>query len=651
MSEAHRTTVNTIKALTMDAVQAANSGHPGMPMGAADMATVLWSRFLKHDPADPAWPDRDRFVLSAGHGSMLIYSLLHLSGYDLSLDDLKAFRQWGSRTPGHPEFGHTPGVETTTGPLGQGLATAVGMAIAERLLRETFGAELCDHHTWVIAGDGCLMEGISYEASSLAGHLGLGRLIVLYDDNTISIDGSTDLAFTEDRAARFAAQGWHVQRCDGHDPDAVADALAAAKAEEGRPSLILARTVIGQGSAKQGSEKTHGAPLGADDVAATKARLGLDPERTFHVPDEARAHLRAHGGPDARAAWQSRLDAHPRKGELLAWLRGDVDALDITWPAFPAGKDVATRKASKAVLDALVAKAPWVVGGSADLAGSNGTDVALPFLTPERFEGAGRIAFGVREHAMGAIANGLALHGGVLPYVATFLIFHDYMRPAVRLSALMGQRVVYVYTHDSIFLGEDGPTHQPVETLSALRTVPGLVTFRPADAVETVEAWKAALARTDGPTALVLSRQNLPTVDRARHGDARGLHQGGYVLRDVDGVPDLVLVATGSEVPLALATADLLGREGTSARVVSMPSPETFRAQPASWRHTVVPPTLPVVTVEAGVTWGWEWLTAGRGASVGIDRFGASAPAEDLATHFGFTPEAVAAVARTVLAR
>lgn len=648
--DAHEATVRTIKGLAMDAVQAANSGHPGMPMGAADMATVLWSSFLVHDPADTAWFDRDRFILSAGHGSMLIYSLLHLSGYDLSLDDIKSFRQWGSRTPGHPEYGHTDGVETTTGPLGQGFATGVGMAIAERYLRETFGTELCDHWIYGIVSDGDLMEGISAEAGSIAGHLGLGRIVYLYDDNEISIDGSTDLSFTEDRVARFEAQGWHVVTVDGHDAELIGAAIETARAETERPSLICCRTVIGQGSEKEGTSSTHGAPLGHDDIAGTKKRIGLDPEVQFFVDEAATAHLRGHDGAERHAAWKARLAEHPRRDEFLKFVAGDGEALvaDTDWPTFEAGTKLATRKASLAALKALVAANPNVLGGSADLAGSNGTKIGLPHVNRETFAGAASIHFGVREHAMAAIGNGMALHGGVVPYVATFLMFHDYMRGAVRLSCLMGQRVVYVYTHDSVFLGEDGPTHQPVETLMALRTVPNMRVLRPADAAETVEAWKAAMTRSGGPTALILTRQGLPILDRTQVGAAEGLHRGGYVLSGSD-EPQVVLVATGSEVATACDAAALLEADGVAVRVVSMPSVELFRAQDADYRDSVVPPGVPRVSVEAGVTWGWEWLTAGNGASVGIDHFGASAPAGVLAEKFGFTAANVAEVARGLL--
>ena len=641
----HRQCVNTIKGLAMDAVQAANSGHPGMPMGAADMATVLWTRFLKFDPSDPEWPDRDRFILSAGHGSMLLYSLLHLSGYDLSLDDLKAFRQWGSRTPGHPEYGHTPGVETTTGPLGQGFATGVGMAIAERFLRETFGPELCDHWIYGIVGDGDLMEGVTQEAASLAGHLKLGRIVYLYDDNEITIDGSTELAFTEDRCARLAACGWHVQNVDGHDPEAIAAAIEAARRVQDKPSLIACRTVIGQGSPKyEGTSRTHGAPLGADEVRATKQRLGLDPDATFVVPEAVRAAFRAHGGPDARKAWEARLAAHPDADRFRTWFaaRGRDLLEQVEWPSFEAGRSVATRKASEAALKAIYAKAPWFVGGSADLAGSNGTGIgALPF-TPESFRGAGTINFGVREHAMGAICNGIALHGGARPYNATFLMFHDYQRPAVRLSALMKVPVVWIYSHDSVFLGEDGPTHQPIATLLALRAIPDIQVWRPADATETVEAWKAALARDHGPTSIILSRQGLPVLDRERLAPAEMASRGGYVLRDADGAPDVCLLGTGSEVALCMDAADLLAARGIRARVVSMPCRELFLQQDASYRDEVLPPGVCRVSVEAAVTLGWERWIGADGEAVGIDTFGWSAPADVIAEKIGFTPEALA---------
>ena len=550
----HRISVNTIKGLAMDAVQAANSGHPGMPMGTADLATVLWSEFLKHDPSEPEWPDRDRFVLSAGHGSMLIYSLLHLSGYELTLDDLKSFRQWGSKTPGHPEYGDTVGVETTTGPLGQGFANGVGMAMAERLLRETFGADLVDHYTYAIVSDGDLMEGVASEAASIAGHLGLGRLVYLYDDNHITIDGSIDISFTEDRGARFEAYGWHVQCVDGHDAAAIRAAIIAAREETDKPSLICCKTVIGKDCDIEGTSKTHGAPLGEERIRATKERLGMNPDEHFAAPQAAYDHFQAHQGKAARLAWQERLNKHPRRDEFLQWLNGSGTELAaaVEWPTFEAGGSLATRKASAACLKAITAKAPWVVGGSADLAGSNGTALGLKELSRDSFAGAGTINFGVREHAMGSICNGMALHGGTIPYNATFLMFHDYMRPAVRLSSLMHQQVFYVDSHDSVFIGEDGPTHQPVETLLALRSIPRLAVIRPGDAAETVEAWKLALERENEPTAIILTRQGLPIFDRTQVGSVAGARRGGYVLSDCDGQPSVVLLATGSEVATAM---------------------------------------------------------------------------------------------------
>lgn len=646
----HSRCVNTIKGLAMDAVQQANSGHPGMPMGCADMSTVLWTQFLKHDSSDPAWPDRDRFVLSAGHGSMLLYSLLHLSGYDLSLDDIKNFRQWGSKTPGHPEYGHTAGVETTTGPLGQGFAMGVGMAIAERLLRETFGAELCDHWTYAIVSDGDLMEGVAAEAASLAGHLGLGRMVYLYDDNEITIDGATSLSFTEDRAARLRSYGWHVQSIDGHDQAALNNAISAARAVADKPSLICCRTVIGQGASIEGTSKTHGAPLGEAEIRGTKIRLGMNPDAKFAVPAEVVAAFRDNDGGAARAAWAGRLAEHPRRDEFLRWLNGDltdlVDAVD--WPAFEAGSKLATRKASAACLKAATAAMPNLIGGSADLAGSNGTDIGTTVLGADRFAGANTLAFGVREHGMAAICNGMALHGGVVPYCATFLVFHDYMRPSVRLSCLMGQRVVYIYTHDSVFLGEDGPTHQPVETLLALRSLPNMLVMRPGDAAEVTEAWKAALLRTDGPTALILTRQGLPIFDRSATGASAGVHRGGYVLSDADGA-QVVLVASGSEVGLAVEAQAKLAGEGIAARVVSMPSRELFLRQDAAYRAAVLPAGVPRLSIEAGITMGWERIVGDSGDCVGIDRFGVSAPAEVIAEKLGFTADNVSARAKALL--
>ncbi len=645
-TELDRLVVNTVKGLAIDAVQAANSGHPGMPMGMADAAWVLWSRFLRHDPSAPDWPDRDRFVLSAGHGSMLIYSLLHLTGYDLSLQELRQFRQWGSKTPGHPEYGHTVGVETTTGPLGQGFANGVGMAISERYLRERFGRELCDHSIYAIVSDGDLMEGIAAEAASLAAHLRLGKLVYLYDDNAISIDGSTDITFTEDVGARFEAYGWHVQRVDGHDHEAVAEAIANAQADL-RPSLICCRTQIGHGSPnKQGSEKSHGAPLGVEEVALTKKALGMDADRHFHVPEAALARAREANGPNrnARMAWEQRLLNHPKHAHWEAWLESpDVDSID--WPSFETGSSLATRKASLAALNAAAAQVPQLLGGSADLAGSNGSTVkGGGFIDGESFAGR-NVHWGVREHAMASACNGMALHGGIRPYCATFLVFHDYMRPAVRLSCLMKQPVVYIYTHDSIYLGEDGPTHQPVEHLMSLRLIPNMVTIRPCDANETVEAWKVALGRDDGPVALVLTRQGLPVLDRSEFGDAEGLQRGAYILAEAGGDHALTLLASGSEVELALRSRAALEQEGIGTRVVSFPSWELFARQDAGYRREVLG-SAPRVSIEAGRTMGWErWADA----SVGHDDFGASAPAEVLGEKFGFTVEGVVSTARTVL--
>jgi transketolase len=644
----HRTCVNTIKGLAMDAVQAAKSGHPGMPMGAADMATVLWGQYLKHDPVAPDWPDRDRFILSAGHGSMLLYALLHLSGYDLSLQDIKDFRQWGSKTPGHPEVGHTPGVETTTGPLGQGFATGVGMAMAERALRERFGTSLCDHHIYGIVSDGDLMEGISQEAASLAGHLELGRLIYLYDDNEISIDGSTDISFTEDVVGRMTANGWHAVRVDGHDPKAIAGAIDAAR-QDPRPSIIACRTVIGQGSpAKQGSSSCHGAPLGPEEVAATKRNIGLDPDAQFAVADGAISHLRDHSGAEARAAWEGRLADHPERAEFEAWLEGSASALfeRVEWPEFETGKKLATRKASAAVLRALSAAAPWLVGGSADLAGSNGVAIGATTFKRGSFAGAQSVHFGVREHAMAAACNGMALHGGFRPYCATFLAFHDYHRPSVRLSALMEQPVIYLYSHDSVFLGEDGPTHQPVATLLALRSLPGVDVFRPSDATETAEAWRQALSRTDGPTAIILTRQGVPTWEP--EGVAEGTAKGGYVLQDADS-PEVCLIGTGSEVATCVDAAAALAGKGIRARVVSMPCRERFLTNDRAYRDSVLTPGIPRVSVEAGVTLGWSRWVGEHGAMIGIDRYGVSAPAGVIAEQFGFTGAAIAARAVTLL--
>jgi len=648
--------VCTLRSLAMDAIQQANSGHPGLPMGAADAAFVLWMEQLKFDASAPEWPDRDRFVLSAGHGSMLLYGLLHLSGYDLSMDDLKAFRQWGSRTPGHPEFGHTAGVECTTGPLGQGISMAVGMALGEARLRAEYGQELVDHHTWVLAGDGCLMEGVSNEAASLAGLLKLGRLNVLWDDNHITIDGDTAHSFNEDVCARFTALGWSVSRVDGHDRAAVSAALAAARADESKPSLIACRTQIGRCSPNlEGSNKTHGSPLGPAEVAATKAAMGLDPERFFHVQPEVYTRFQVRNSALAaeRAAWEVRVATHPRGAALRERLAPDMERAvgSIAWPSQATGSMLATRKASNKVIQAVGQVLPGLLGGSADLEGSNGTRIADSGHLSSDELAPRNIHYGVREHAMGAVANGLAVHGGHTPFVGTFLVFHDYMRPAVRMSALMRQQVVYVYTHDSIFLGEDGPTHQPVETLQALRGVPNLLTLRPADMAETAASWRVALLHREGPSALCLTRQNLPELERDSDGVSawEGVSRGGYILREASGVLKLVLIATGSEVPLALAARDLLEGRGVGTRVVSMPCCELFDVQEREYRRKVLPAGAAKLSIEAGVTRDWARYVGIDGASIGIDTFGASAPANILAEKFGFTPEHVVAKAQELL--
>ncbi|MGF1628568.1 MAG: transketolase [Kiloniellaceae bacterium] len=648
---------NAIRALAMDAVQQANSGHPGMPMGMADVATVLFSEFLKFDPAAPDWPDRDRFVLSAGHGSMLLYALLHLTGYeDMTLAELKNFRQLGSRTAGHPEYGHAAGIEVTTGPLGQGLATAVGMALAERLLAAEFGNALVGHYTYVLAGDGCLMEGISHEAIDLAGHLKLGKLIVLFDDNAISIDGPTSLATSTDQLARFAAAGWSVFRTDGHEPGAIYDAIAAARNSD-RPSLIACRTVIGYGAPhKQGTAATHGAPLGAEEVAAARKKLGWC-YPPFEVPAEIRAawHETGARGRRAREAWRQRLAAAApvQRAAFQARMQGDLPAaatavIDDLKRRFTAERpQLATRQSSQAVLEELVAAVPGLIGGSADLTGSVGTKTsAYKPITPADFAGT-YIHYGVREHGMAAAMNGLALHGGFIPFGGTFLAFADYSRPAIRLAALMGIRVIHVMTHDSIGLGEDGPTHQPVEQLASLRAMPNLLVFRPCDAVETAEAWACALASEHGPSVLCLTRQGLPTL-RTQHVVGNLTARGAYVLREVADARDVTLLATGSEVMLAVEAAETLAAEGIRAAVVSMPCWELFKQQPAAYRAEVLG-SAPRVAVEAATRNDWDqWITP-EGGFVGMTGFGASAPAEHLYRHFGITPDAIAEAARNLV--
>ncbi len=649
-----------IRALAMDAVEKAKSGHPGAPMGMADIAAVLWLNHLRFDPKKPNWPDRDRFVLSNGHGSMLVYALLHLTGFDLTIDDLKSFRQLHSKTPGHPEYGYTPGVETTTGPLGQGIANAVGMAIAERTLAAQFnrpGHDIVDHRTWVFVGDGCLMEGVSHEASSLAGTLGLGKLKVIWDDNGISIDGKVGEWFGEDVCARYEAYGWHVVRAvDGHDPQAIDAALKAAAAVTDKPVLIQAKTVIGKGAPKkQGTEGCHGAPLGADEIDGVRAAMSWG-HAPFDIPDDVYAAWdRTTRGGELSGNWESRFEAYAAAHPELAteFTRRIGHDLPADFAAFAAstiaevaaeGETIATRKASQNALNLLAPKLPEFLGGSADLTHSNLTN--YKGQTPITRNPAGdAVLYGVREFGMTAIANGAALHGGFLPYVATFLVFSDYARNGVRMSALMKQKVVHVYTHDSIGLGEDGPTHQPVEHAESLRVIPNLDVWRPCDAVETQAAWVSAVSRTDGPSALLLSRQNLPHQPRSDAQIAE-IASGGYVLVDTP-APQAVIVATGSEVALAVAAAKVLGEAGVPVRVVSMPCVEAFERRPKADRDAVLP-NLPTVVVEAGTTRGW-WKIAGRdGAVIGIDRFGESAPEKTLWPLFGFTVDDVVATVKSV---
>jgi len=645
---------NAIRALAMDAVEKAKSGHPGMPMGMADVASVLFRGFLKFDAADPHWPDRDRFVLSAGHGSMLLYALGYLVGYPgIDIEDLKQFRQLGSKTAGHPEYGHAPGVETTTGSLGQGLATAVGMAIAERLQAARFGDELVDHFTYVLAGDGCLMEGVSHEAIDLAGHLRLGKLVVLWDDNSISIDGPTSLATSTDQAARFRASGWHVQQINGHDFKQIAEALTRAK-NDPRPSMIACRTLIGYGApGKQGKESVHGAPLGSEQIAAARETL-IWPHEPFELPEPVLAGWRKAGarGAPSREAWRQRLANSPQGAEFERFLQGDV-ASEIAAPlqafreqlALEKPK-VATRKSSEMTLGVINGATRATIGGSADLTHSNYTITkGMGSIAPGDFSGR-YIHYGVREFGMAAAMNGIALHGGFAPYGGTFLVFSDYARPAIRLAALMGVRAVYVLTHDSIGLGEDGPTHQPVEHLASLRAMPNLNVFRPADAIETAECWELALAARKTPSVLSLSRQNLPTLERpvAENLCARG----AYVLQEPEGRRDVTLLATGSEVAIALEAAKLLQILGKRAAVVSMPSFELFAAQPADYRALVLG-TAPRVGVEAAIRFGWDRWLGETSAFVGMTGFGASAPAEALYEHFGITPQTVAQAAAALL--
>jgi transketolase len=650
---------NTLRLLAADAVQAANSGHPGLPLGAADMATVLWTRYLVHNPSDPKWPNRDRFILSAGHGSALLYALLHVNGYPLSLDEIKNFRQWGSLTPGHPEYEPAIGIETTTGPLGQGFSTAVGVALAERMLAARFNRPeypVVDHYTYVIASDGDLMEGISHEAASLAGHLGLGRLIVLYDDNSITIDGPAELSFSEDVLKRFEAYNWHTQKVDGHDMPSIDAAIQAAQAVSDRPSIIACRTHIGFGSPRQDSSKVHGAPLGDEDLRRTKETFGFSPDESFVVPSAVKEYFEdnTRKGAASQASWdQMMLHYHRDHPELGSqwdqFVQGELPVeLEEALPSFAPEKPIATRVASGQVLSALAPKMNTLVGGSADLTPSNNT-LPKDGVGVRRGDYSGSyIYFGIREHGMGAILNGLALHG-LRPYGGTFLIFSDYMRPAIRLAAMMKLPVVYVFTHDSIGLGEDGPTHQPVEHLTALRTIPNLLVIRPADANETAAAWKVALERKDGPTALLLSRQNLPLVSEGY----QGLAKGAYVLADDDdGKPDLLLLSSGSEVSLALSAREELAKDGYSVRVVSMPCWELFDAQPEDYHASVLPPGVPRLAIEAGVGLAWaRYLCSGEsmGKVIAMDHYGASAPYKLLFEQFGFSTENVVTQAKSLL--
>jgi transketolase len=655
--------VNAIRTLAMDAIQRANSGHPGAPMGLAAAAYVLWTRFLKHNPKNPDWADRDRFVLSGGHASMLLYSLLYLSGYDLSLKELKNFRQWGSKTPGHPEYGHTAGVETTTGPLGQGFANAVGMAMAECHLAAVYNRanqKIVDHYTYVMCGDGDFMEGVTSEAASLAGHLGLGKLICIYDDNKISIEGGTDLAFTENVAARFKAYRWHVLRVnDGNDLPAIQKALEEAKAEAGKPSLIVMRTHIAYGSPnKQDTAGAHGAPLGEDEIRLTKENLGWPSQKAFHVPDKVFKAFRksVDKGKKAETAWQKKCLAYAKKQPELAkqWeaaIAGKpLQRWDAAIPSFKGAKPIATRSASGQVIHALADRLPTLIGGSADLAPSNNTLIKASFDFQKGSYDGRNIRFGVREHAMGSILSGLALHKGVRPYGGTFLVFADYCRPAIRLAALMKLPVIYVFTHDSVAVGEDGPTHQAVEHFAALRAIPGLTVIRPADATETAAAWRLAIKTTNAPIALILSRQNLPVLDRGLYPSATMLSKGGYILSDSKKAPEVILIGTGSEVHLCLEAQALLAKKNVAARVVSMPSWELYDRTTQAYKDTVLPPqVIARVAIEAGISMGWERYVGNTGAVIGINRFGASAPGGTVMKKYGMKAAAIVSKAMQLL--
>ncbi|RZO47443.1 MAG: transketolase [Proteobacteria bacterium] len=656
-SPLHQDMANAIRFLAVDAVQKANSGHPGMPMGMADVATVLFTRFLNFNASNPAWPDRDRFILSAGHGSMLLYALLYLTGYeDFGLEELKNFRQLGYRTAGHPEYGHGAGIETTTGPLGQGIANAVGMALAERMLVDRFGSELVNHNTYVIASDGCLMEGISHEAASLAGRLGLGKLIVLFDDNGISIDGSTDLAVNDDQLMRFGACGWDVSFCDGHDPDAITQAINGAHENQGKPSLIACKTMIGFGSPnKAGTAASHGAPLGDDEIMATREALNWA-YSAFEIPEKVFSAWRRVGSMKRAKmeSWQKRLHDSGRKDEFERLILGELpkdwqsSMQDFKRKHSAEKTKVATRKASQETLDVLAEAIPELVGGSADLTGSNLTKAKTQkIVKPGDFAG-NYIHYGVREHGMAAAMNGIALHGGFVPYGGTFLIFTDYCRPAIRLSALMQQRVIYVMTHDSIGLGEDGPTHQPVEHLASLRAIPNLNVYRPCDVVETAECWASSLETSSTPSVLSLSRQGLPCL-RKEHTEENLSSKGGYVLAETEDKRDLTLIASGSEVAIAIEARDQLKTEGISAAVVSMPCLDKFEEQSQDYRDKVIPLETPIVVVEAAIEQSWGKYLGRNGKFVGMSTFGASAPANELYIHFGITTQNVVNAAKDIV--
>lgn len=663
-SEADELCVNTIRTLSMDAIQKANSGHPGAPMGLAPAAYILWKRFLKHNPKNPEWIDRDRFVLSGGHASMLLYSLLYLSGYDLTMDDIKNFRQWGSKTPGHPEFGHTPGVETTTGPLGQGFANAVGMAMAERHLATIFnrpGYETIGHYTYMICGDGDLMEGITSEAASFAGHMGLSKLICIYDDNGISIEGNTDITFTEDVAFRFRAYNWHVTKVkDGNNLNDIYKAIKEARAETTKPSIIILRTNIAFGSPnKQDSSEAHGAPLGEEEIRLTKKKLGWNENVSFYVPEQVIKIFEEciDKGKKAESIWKEKFEQYCSKYPDLSKKLNDSlknslnEGWDANLPDFSKNEGpVATRAASGKILNAIAENIPYLIGGSADLAPSNKTIIESSHDFQKNMYDGRNIRFGVREHAMGAILSGMAIHKGLRPYGGTFLVFADYMRPSIRLAAMMKLPVIYIFTHDSIAVGEDGPTHQPVEHIAGLRAIPGLTVIRPADAVETAEAWCIAMKNVDGPVALILSRQKLPVLDRSRYDLAEGLANGAYILSNSEGKPDLILIASGSEVHIALTAAGVLADQGVSVRVINMPSWELFEKMPQEYKNKVLLSDVEKrIAVEAGIPMGWERYVGTSGKIIGITGFGVSAPAGIVMERFGFTSENIVEKAMELL--